>query len=265
MLDSTRKNANFFTKGAIMQEKYITEEGWVKIYNVLQPYNLYISNEAACKLFILAVLWMLRSGAQWRELPQHYGKWNNVFVRFSRWSKKGIWEKLFKECSWDQDLEYVLIDSTIVRAHPCSAGQGKQEEQALGRSKGGFTTKIHAATDALGNPTRFIATPGNRNDITQAEALLEGITNSYVIADNGYKSKELRDKLIERSCIPVIPPKSNSKSPAEYDKHLYKERHLIECLFSKIKYFRRVFSRFDKTVRNFLSFIYFAGVIVWLR
>ena len=79
-----------------------------------------------------------------------------------------------------------MIDATIVRAHACSAGykEGSQDEESLGRSKGGFTTKIHAMVDALGNPLKFILTPGQRNDITQAQSLITNITNSIVIDRN---------------------------------------------------------------------------------
>jgi transposase len=207
----------------------------------------------------------MRTGAQWRELPEVYGKWNSVFSRFNSWAKKNIWNALLEFFAKDSDLEYVMIDATIVRAHACSAGYKQQDTEGLGRSKGGFTSKIHAAVDALGNPLRFIVTAGQRNDITQANMLLEGITDAYVIADKGYDSTELRLKILEQNCISVIPPRANRKEQYEYDEHLYKERHAVECLFSKMKHFRRVFSRFDKSARNFSAFLSFAGTCIWLR
>lgn len=83
-------------------------------------------------------------------------------------------------CAKDPDLEYASIDATIVRAHPCASGYGNQAVQGLGRSKGGFSTKIHAKTDALGNPLKIIITAGQESDFTKASELIEGSINSYI-------------------------------------------------------------------------------------
>lgn len=249
-----------------MGKEYITEVAWSKIFVFLKDLKTaYTRNEKRCKFFLEAVYWIMRTGAQWRELPAYYGKWNSVFKRFNAWSKKGIWDGLLTFCIEDPDFEYVMIDSTIVRAHACSAGYGEQEKEGLGRSKGGFSSKIHVLGDALGNLLKIIITPGQRHDITQAETLLHGIKKSFVLGDKGYHSKNLRETLSQQNCTPVIPPRSNSKSSVEYDKHVYEERHRIENFFSKIKHFRRIFSRFDKSIRNYASFISFAGAILWLR
>jgi transposase len=155
----------------------------------------------------------------------------------------------------------------IVRSHACSSGYGKnsQDREALGRSKGGLPTKIHALLDALGNPLQFILTPGQRNDITQAVALTEKISKATVIADKGYDSQAFIDCIQAKACTPVIPPKRNRKIQRLYDQHLYKERHLIECFFGKIKHFRRIFSRFDKAANTFLAFLSFVAALIWLR
>ena len=245
-----------------MKKEYIKKEAWTKMLNFLKNTKaIYIVSEEQCKQFVEAIFWMARTGAQWRELPENYGLWNSVYRRFNTWSKKNVWNGLFAFCVQDPDLEYLMIDTTIVRAHPCSSGYG----QGLGRSKGGFTTKIHVKVDALGNPLKFIITAGQRGDITQAEELVGMTSNSYVLADRAYDSDTLRTKLNNQNCIPIIPGKSNRKTPIFYDKHIYKERHLVECFFSKIKNFRRIFSRFDKSLRNFNAFLSFVGALVWLR
>lgn len=249
-----------------MKKEYISKVAWSKILKFLRSCkNIYVGTESQCKNFIEAIYWISRTGAQWRELHDKYGNWNSIFKRFNAWSKKNIWKKLLQFCTQDPDLEYVMIDATIVRAHTCSAGYGSQQTEGLGRSKGGFTSKIHAKVDALGNPLQFIITPGQTSDITQAKFLLDDVYNSQVIADKAYGSIEVRTQIRKQNCKDVIPSRVNSLEPVEYDKHIYKERHAIECFFSKMKYFRRIFSRFDKSARNFASFLSFVGALIWLR
>ncbi len=99
---------------------------WEKILSFLKTCpNIYIGQENDCRNFLEAVFWMTRSGSQWRLLPEKYGNWNTIYKRFARWSAAGIFEKLFDHLSADRDLEYLLIDSTIVRAHACSGGAQK--------------------------------------------------------------------------------------------------------------------------------------------
>ena len=127
--------------------------------------------------FLNAVLWIARTGAPWRDLPERYGNWNTIYRRFRRWAKGGVFHRIFKFLSVDADLEEMLIDSSSVRAHSHAAGATKTDdspEEGLGRSRAGFTTKIHAVVDALGNPVDFQITGGQVNDITQAQLLLEG-------------------------------------------------------------------------------------------
>ena len=112
---------------------------------------------------------------------------------------------------------------------------------------------------------RFILTGGERNDITQAESLVNGLSAGYVIADKGYDAEAFVLKLREQNCEVVIPSRINHRVQREVDAHLYKERHLIENQIGKLKHFRRVFSRFDKLAKNYLSFIYLASTVVWLR
>ena len=249
-----------------MQKEYITDEAWIKILKFFEKHpRVYIGCQGELKLFIEAIYWMARSGAPWRMLPKKYGKWNSIFSRFRGWVKKNIWTDLMNFCVENPDLEHVMIDSTIVRAHACSAGFGNQSKQGLGRSKGGFSSKIHAKVDALGNPLKFIITPGQESDFCQAKNMLGNISDAYVLCDRGYDSDDFRNKIKSLKCVPVIPGKRNRKKQIDYDKHIYKERSLVECFFSKMKYYRRVFSRFDKSVESFVAFLSFVGAILWLK
>ena len=100
---------------------------WSKIYKfLLADPHVYAGQESGCRLFLEAVLWIARSGAQWRLLPSKYGQWNSVYKRFSRWEEKGVWERMFTHFSQDPDMENVSIDGSIVRAHSCSAGVQKK-------------------------------------------------------------------------------------------------------------------------------------------
>jgi transposase len=141
----------------------------------------------------------------------------------------------------------------------------KNGEQALGRSRGGFSCKIQITVDGQGNPLRFVLTGGHRHDITQADALLDGFEFEHLLADRGYAAEHFIDYLMERGIEAVIPPHQRAKILRDYDTWLYRERHLVECFINKIKHFRRVFSRFEKLDRSFLGFLHFVGTLIWLR
>jgi len=249
----------------------IKNEQWNKIVKFLRACpGVYVGQEENCRRFIEGVLWITRSGGQWRLLPEKYGNWNSVYKRFARWSDKNIWSKIHQHFADEPDMEHLILDSTIVRAHPCAAGapkkKGGQANQALGRSKGGFSTKIHVSVDGLGNPLRFILTAGQRNDITQAEALIIDFDFKRLIADKGYDADDFIKLIIDASeAEAVIPPRANRTKSREYDKHIYKERHLVECFINKIKHYRRIFSRFEKLASRYLSFLSFVGALIWLR
>jgi transposase len=194
-----------------------------------------------------------------------------VYKRFVRWGDKGVWTAMHTHIANDPDMENIMIDSTIVRAHACAAGAPQRlsfeppNDQALGRSKGGFTTKIHVMVDALGNPLDFVLTGGQAADVTQSYTLVKGVRAKYGLMDKAYDADKLIEQLKQQGIIPVIPPKSNRKEPREYDKHIYKERSLIECFIGKLKQFRRVFSRFEKWAKNYMYFVRFASALIWLR
>ena len=141
----------------------------------------------------------------------------------------------------------------------------KRGEQALGRSRGGFSCKIHITLDGLGNPLGMVLTGGQRHDITQAYSLLDGFDFEHLLADRGYAAEHFIDYLLARGVQAVIPPHQRAKLLRDYDTWVYHERHLVECFINKIKHFRRIFSRFEKLDRSFLGFLHFVSTLIWLR
>jgi transposase len=140
------------------------------------------------------------------------------------------------------------------------------DDEAIGRSRGGLSTKIHATVDALGNPTGFALSPGQAHDLEGADALLPGLAADALIADKAFDADERVLKPLERAGkTAVIPPKGNRKEPRLYDKDLYKARHLIENFFAKLKQFRAIATRYDKRAVHFLGAIHLAASVIWLN
>lgn len=140
----------------------------------------------------------------------------------------------------------------------------KAGDQAIGRSRGGLSTKIHAAVEALGNPLRLRLTAGQIADITEAAALVEGIEAQSVIADKGYDANAFVDTIEAQGAQAVIPPRGNRLTQRTYDRHLYKDRNLVERFFCRLKQFRRVATRYEKLAQNFMSMLNLASAYIWL-
>ena len=146
-------------------------------------------------------------------------------------------------------------------AHP-----KKDENQAIGRSRGGLSTKIHALVDALGKPLAFLLTPGQAHDLVGADTLLPQMTADLLIADRAFDAdKRVLEPLAAAGKSAVIPPRPNRLIPREFDRELYKARHLIENFFCKLKQFRAIATRYDKTAANFLAAIHLTAATVWLN
>lgn len=174
--------------------------------------------------------------------------------------------KIFKSLVQDPDLEWTFIDASIIRAHQHSAGAASKENQAIGKSVGGNTTKIHMVVDAYGFPIEFDLTGGEVHDCKAAPELIEKLpTSDYTVADKGYDSEEVRELIRKKASTPVIPRKKNSKTGnADIDWSLYKYRHLVENVFARLKHFRAIATRYDKLKRNYASMLAIACSYLWL-
>jgi transposase len=208
----------------------------------------------------------MRTGCPWRDLPGEFGNWNTVFRRFNLWSRKGVMTRLFKALSHDTDTEWVFLDSSVVRAHQHGHGASTAHDEAIGKSRGGHTTKVHLAVDSYGLPVHFELSGGQVADISHAGSLLDGAPQGeYVVADKGYDSQALREHIEAQGGVAVIPRrKNNALGNDTMDWYLYQHRHLVENVFARVKHFRAISTRYDKLERNFASMLALVFVVMWL-
>ena len=143
----------------------------------------------------------------------------------------------------------------------------KSENKAVGMSRGGRNTKIHTLVDGLGNPLAFMLSSGGDHDSVHAVPLLQqiNIEGSNILGDKAYGAKSIREYITSQNAAYTIPPKGSAADPWPVDWHIYKERHLIECFFQKLKWFRRIFTRYDKLDSSFLAFVYIAAIAILLK
>jgi len=247
-----------------MPRTMLNDKHWSKLRKIMRENKIY--DKPNLRKTVEGILYRMRTGCPWRDLPSYFGSWNSVFQQFNRWSKKEKLMKIFKNLIEDPDLEWGFMDGSYIRAHQHSAGAQGKGDQAIGLSRGGKTTKIHLVVDSFGLPIHFEIKGGQIHDCTQASDLLENMpTTQYIIADKGYDSKPLRQIILAKDSTPVIPRKSNSKiGNDDMDWGLYKYRHLVENTFARLKHFRAVATRFDKLERNYRAIVALACSYIWL-
>lgn len=248
-----------------MPRLMLSDELWSKLREIMLQQRIY--NKPNLRMMIEGMLYRMRVGCPWRDLPAEFGCWNSIYQQFNRWSFKNKLMQIFKALVQEPDLEWEFIDGSIIRAHQHSTGAcGGTENQAIGKSRGGNTTKIHMAVDSYGLPIEFQLTGGEVHDAKAAPDLIIKLPKSdYVIADKGYDSEDIRQQIREKGSIPNIPRKKNSKAGnADIDWCLYKYRHLVENVFARLKHFRAIATRYDKLKRNYASTIAMACSCLWL-
>ena len=241
------------------------------------------------------ILWILRTGAPWRDLPGELGPWATAWDLFDTWNSDGTLDAILsrlRAAGIDvglDDRQLWCVDGTVIRAARCAAGGGKDddpqepEDHALGRSCGGFSTKIHVLCDGHGHPLDFHLTAGQAHETTALVPLLEGAEERVVdgdgdgepiawpvalAGDKGYRADWIDEYLTELGMKPVIPSKEDedrSARPVEFDKDIYRRRSIVECLIGWLKECRRIFSRFEKTAKNFGGMIKMAFIQRYLR
>ncbi|MGA5112597.1 IS5 family transposase [Streptomyces pseudogriseolus] len=239
------------------------------------------------------IVWKFRTGTAWRDVPERYGSWATLHTRFRRWAKDGTFERMLRAAQARADaagdIEWLVsVDSTIVRAHQHGAGarKGGSASRGLGRSRGGLTSKIHLACDGAGRPLAFTVTGGNTNDCTQFTAVMEAIRvprpgpgrprvrPDHVIGDKGYSSKAIRTWLRRRNIRHTIPERSDQVRnrlrrgsqggrPPAFDKQVYKRRNVVERCFNRLKQWRGIATRYDKTAESYQAAVTLASLLMW--
>ena len=224
------------------------------------------------------ILWVLCTGSSWKDIPPEFGKHKTIYNRFLRWTQEQLWERIINKLLHRLDAQGKIdrslwcVDGSVIRAHRVASGAPKGEleseenakKNALGRSRGGYSTKIHVATDAKGLPLAVTATPGQGGEAPEFENLLASIPLSLhrkckrpkaVAGDKAYSSKAIRSHLQRKSISDIIPTRTNERRSKRFEKKLYKKRNIVERVIGWLKEHRRIATRYDKIVDNYLAMI----------
>ncbi|MDO5640176.1 MAG: IS5 family transposase [Neisseria sp.] len=248
-----------------MPRTLLTDEYWSKLLTILLDLGIY--HKKNLRQTVEGILYRLRTGIPWEDIPPSLGKANSLLRTFHRWSARDIFKSILNALSEFPDMEWVFVDGSHVKVHQhATATVG--ETAAVGHSRGGNTTKIHLAVDANGNPAGFKITPGTVNDITAAPELLDEIdlsSTEVLTADKGYDSDAFRQQLADRGVKPNIPyRRDRERLNVSMDWYLYKTRHLVENAFEKLKNFRAVATRYDRLKKHYESTVALACIVLWL-
>ncbi|MGW7615041.1 IS5 family transposase [Streptomyces antimycoticus] len=309
------------------QQGDLTDDEWALLKPLLPSGNNRCGRWRDHRQVINGIIHRLGTGVQWRELPERFGPWQTVHKRHALWSADGTWDRLLQQVQARVDAEGgidwdVSVDSSVMRAHQHAAGAPKAAPPAplrpskegsteiasdlggaepgaptggggatgeqLGRSRGGFTTKVHLSAEGRCRPLSVLITPGQWADCTQFEPVLEKIrvprtglgrprrTPDSVAADKAYSNRKTRAYLRRRGIRHVIPEKKDHKAarlrrgsrggrPPGFDKERYKKRNVVERAINKLKQFRAVATRYDKRGYVYLGTVTAAALIIWLR
>ena len=201
-------------------------------------------------------------------MPEKYGKWNSVWRCYDRWCKSGFWTYALDQIGEKEaHLKHILIvDGSHVKAHQDSTRSPlTTEDQKLGKTKGGWNTKISSCVNSLGLPVSSKIVCGQEFDgKSMFDVLPDNFKHSYILADKAYDTNHIRKTIAERGGIAVIPPKKNRVSKIDYDKEIGKLRRKVENFFGRIKRFRRVATRYDQKPENYFGFVTLASIKDWI-
>ena len=212
-----------------------------------------------------AMIYILRCGCPWRDVPEIFGPWSSVYTRWSRWAEEGVWAAILDLLAQDAEGELRHLDSSHIKVHQdASNPAGGQENQGFGRTKGGLNTKVTALVDGRGRAVQLTLAPGNPNDTIAAEEIVLP-TKKRVVADKGYDSDAFRERIKAVGSQSCIPPRAGRRAPAKCHRGFYRKRHRVENFFQRIKRRRRIGTRYEKLDITFFAFLTLAAVLDWLK
>ncbi|WP_156912059.1 IS5 family transposase [Kaistia adipata] len=250
------------------QVQWLSDDEWSRIEPLL-PRGRKGAHRVDDRRVISGIVHMLKSGSRWRLCPSEFGPYTTVYNRFNRWSRQGLWLRMFEALTGHSGIfDGAAIDATHVKAHRSAAGaKGGAFAHAIGRSRGGRSTKVHELVDDRGRPCVLLLSAGNINDISMAEALIQAAGPiRLLLADKGYDANHLRRRLAAQSTEAVIASTASRREPIPYDTIAYKDRNRVERMWCRLKDFRRVATRYDKLTRNYLSGVPLAAIrAYWLN
>lgn len=229
---------------------------------------------------INGIFWILHTGSPWRDLPVEFSCRQTVYNRFRRWINENVWDQIYQRLikradALDQiDRSLWCADGSVVRAHRAAAGMLPQSEEndelnVLGRSRGGYSTKLHLLTDANGTVLACTATPGQRHGSTEFKCSLANCVlwihrttkrPKGIAGDKCYGANAIRDSICSRGIRPLIPTKSNGGKVDGFDKAQYRRRNIVERVSGWLKESRRVATRYDKLTLSYLTFVQLAAM-----
>ncbi|MEJ8476997.1 IS5 family transposase [Roseibium algae] len=216
------------------------------------------------------IIFVILNGLRWRDTPSDYGPHKTIYKRFIRWSRLGVFNRILAELAGMAGTpDQVMIDATHLKAHHTAASLLKKgcSPRRIGRTKGGLNSKLHAVCDGAGRPLVLLLSEGQMSDFKGAALMFDAIPDAKaLLGDKGYDADWFRQALKARGIEPCIPPKSNRKAEAPFDRALYKNRHKIENMFGKLKDWRRIHTRYDRCDHAFMSAIAIAAVVIfWIN
>jgi transposase len=214
-----------------------------------------------------AMVYILRVGCPWRDLPAIYGPWNSVYTRWRRWCLAGLWGKVLRVLARKAHGRLRFLDASHIKVHQdASNPAGGQQNQAIGRTKGGLNTKLSAWVDGRGRAISLTLAAGQAADVTVAQTSARpALRETVTVADKGYDSDGFRAQLRRWGSYACIPPRSNRLQPVSWHRGHYRKRHKVENLFQRLKRYRRIGTRYEKNDLYFLGFVQLAVVLDWLK